>query len=163
MPRRCWRIMPGRFITNCRCRHGWRRMTGKRNPPSSIFMHPEAELDAASTIPPNASSRRRAWAPPLNRKNGSIVVLAAWRNPRAPLHARSSGDARNRICRRVKRTCGEAALPMLVHAIGPTAPDLSRVCIDPPQLLSSQCRLSSLNLHRSDCRFGDPARKTHRR
>ena len=40
--------MPGRFITNCRCRHGWRRMNGKRNPPNSIFMRPEAEpVDAA--------------------------------------------------------------------------------------------------------------------
>jgi len=41
----------------------------------------------------------------------------------------------------------------------PTAPELSRVYIDLLQLLSSQCRLSSLNLHRSDCRFGDPARR----
>src|SRR5262245_30103512 len=45
----------------------------------------------------------------------------------------------------------------------PTAPELSRVYIDLLQLLSSQCRFSSLNLHRSACRFGDPTRRTHRR
>ena len=45
----------------------------------------------------------------------------------------------------------------------PTALELSQPCIGLPRLLSSQCHLSSLSLHRSDCRFGDPARRTHRR
>ena len=48
------------------------------------------------------------------------------------------------------------------HA-SPTALEPPQLCIDLPRLLSSQCHLSSLSLHRSDCRFGDPARRTHRR
>src|SRR5262249_37915636 len=47
------------------------------------------------------------------------------------------------------------------HA-SPIALEPPQLCTDPTRLLSSQRHLSSLSLHRSDCRFGDPARRTHR-
>src|SRR6516162_3364973 len=94
------------------------------------------------------------------------------KNPLTAITVSTATGARSYRCSKARRPLG--SLPKSVRPdwndplasvfeTRPTALELLQLCIGLRRLLLSQCHLSSLTLHRSDCRFADPARRTHRR